>query len=223
MTEKCHPSFEFELQMESAYKSVVAGIDEAGRGPLAGPVVAASVAILDKQTFLMKFAKINDSKLLTKKQREYFFQQLTTCDFVKFAVGIASVDEIDKINILQATFLAMNRSLELLITNTPTLHISSFVVDGNAIPTKLLPGIFIVKGDSRSYSIAAASIIAKVSRDNIMQSLAVSYPMYCWDSNMGYGTKAHFRAIQTFGITDHHRKSFVPCCENKNDKHQITY
>ncbi|MDR3285057.1 MAG: ribonuclease HII [Holosporales bacterium] len=195
------PSFEYEF---SFAPQCVAGVDEVGRGPWAGPVVAASVIVLNKTLFLEEFAGIDDSKKISKKMREIFFNRLKIVNFIKFNVGIASVEEIDSLNILNATFLAMNRALE-------GMKADIVIVDGNkAISGAKIKTIPIIKGDSKSYSIAAASIIAKVSRDNIMTDLARNFPEYKWNENSGYGTKAHRHAILEYGICCHHRKSYAP-------------
>ncbi|MBL4806285.1 MAG: ribonuclease HII [Rhodobacteraceae bacterium] len=185
---------------ERASLSPVCGIDEAGRGPWAGPVVASAV-ILDLTNFP---DGLNDSKKLTAAKRDALFDQIMACADV--GVGIASVAEIDEINILQATFLAMRRATANL-TTTPRFAL----IDGNRIPPDLLcDAQAIVKGDGRSVSIAAASIIAKVTRDRIMQKLASDFPGYGWEQNKGYGVKAHAAALDTLGVTEHHRKSFKP-------------
>lgn len=198
------PSFEFEKQMEKKYGPYVAGIDEVGRGPLAGPVIAASSIIFDQESFLRDFSNVNDSKTLSKKQRETLFEKLTQCPFFQYSLGQASVEEIDQLNIRNATFLAMKRALKNI------QRVSSYLVDGNALPCFDIPGKFIIKGDLKSYSIAAASIIAKVTRDRFMTELSSLYPAYHWDKNAGYGTQKHREALKKFGITPHHRKSFAP-------------
>ena len=193
---KIVPSFEFENNANSP----VCGVDEVGRGPWAGPVVTAAV-ILDP-AHLPK--GLNDSKKLSPSKREALFDEITKSAVT--AIGIASVSEIDDINILQATFLAMRRAVSGLQT-TPAFAL----IDGNKIP----PGLpcdaqAIVKGDGRSLSIAAASIIAKVTRDEMMRNLATQYPGYGWETNMGYGTKAHQAGLARLGVTPHHRVSFKP-------------
>jgi ribonuclease HII len=205
------PSFEYELQFAPKF---VAGVDEAGRGPWAGPVVAAAVVVLDQAAFLRSFQNVNDSKQLTKPKRQNLFERLIEAPFILAQCGSASVDEIDSVNILQATFLAMERALVGVQEQAARKHLDVEVVlvDGN----KPLPGKHkansypIVKGDSKSYSIAAASIFAKVSRDNIMSNLAREFPQYHWDKNAGYGTKDHNAAIEKYGVTAHHRKSYAP-------------
>ena len=181
----------------------VAGIDEAGRGPLAGPVVAAAV-VLDLDS---PIRGINDSKKLSEKKREQLYGVITARARA-FATGIASVNEIDGVNILQATFLAMQRALEAI--RAPwTLAL----VDGNQYIRDLPQDRqrTIVRGDALSASIAAASIIAKVTRDRIMKDYHVRFPMYDFLNNKGYGTAAHCRRILEFGLCEHHRRSF---CES---------
>jgi ribonuclease HII len=132
--------------------------------------------------------------------------------YAKFAIGSATPEEIDDVNIRNATFLAMTRALDglrALLVGEGGLRISSYVVDGNAIPTDILPGMCIVKGDSKSYRIAAASIVAKVYRDRYMAELSDKFPGYGWEHNAGYGTAKHLEAIKTYGVTPHHRMTFA--------------
>ncbi|AIL66095.1 Ribonuclease HII [Rickettsiales bacterium Ac37b] len=191
------------LLIESKYQYLnkpVAGIDEAGRGPWAGPMVAA-VVILDPNAIP---EGINDSKKLTIKQRTLIFQKLI--QVADFGIGIVSVEEIDLFKITASTTIAMNRAIEQLRSKPSTL-----LLDGNAKLQLNVPEIVnIVKGDSQSLSIAAASIIAKVTRDQIMYDLAKEFPMYNWNTNVGYGTKDHINAINSYGICKYHRKTFAP-------------
>lgn len=189
------PNFDIEERVQGP----VAGVDEAGRGPWAGPVVSAAV-ILDRNNTPNG---LNDSKKLSVKKRDILFETLNTC--ADIGVGIASVQEIDQLNILQATFLAMQRAVKAL-QGTPAL----VLIDGNQTPQLPYPSQTVIKGDSTSLSIAAASIIAKVTRDRIMQELDTTYPHYAWAKNAGYGTKDHQDGIAEHGITEHHRKSFKP-------------
>lgn len=188
-----------QTQISSTY--IEAGCDEAGRGPLAGPVVAATV-ILPKKFHL---PLLNDSKKLTAKQREKLVP-LIKAEALVWAIGQASVQEIDQHNILQASFIAMHRAIDQLIAQLrPTL----LLIDGNRfIPYIGIPHKCIVKGDAKFASIAAASILAKTHRDSIMHALAIEYPVYGWHTNMGYPTYTHRKAIHTMGFTAHHRRSF---------------
>ncbi|MBB4632158.1 ribonuclease HII [Sphingosinicella soli] len=177
----------------------VAGVDEAGRGPLAGPVVAAAV-IFDPGCIP---DGLNDSKKLTHGRREALFDIITGC--AQVGIGEASPEEIDSINILQATFLAMTRAVAAL--PAPPDHV---LVDGNRSPRWSYRCDTIVGGDGRCVSIAAASIIAKVTRDRHMMRLHADFPGYGWQQNKGYPTRAHLEAVTRFGITVHHRLSFGP-------------
>lgn len=182
------------------YESLIeAGCDEAGRGCLAGSVYAAAVILPpDYQNELL-----NDSKKLTAKKR-YALREEIERDAIAWAVGIVTPEEIDKINILNASFLAMHRALDQL-----SVRPEAVIVDGNRFkPYQDLPSTTIVKGDGKYLSIAAASILAKTYRDDYMLSLAEEYPQYDWQSNMGYPTKKHRQAILEYGITPYHRKSY---------------
>ncbi len=194
------PSFEFEDDLRARGLCRIAGVDEAGRGPLAGPVVASAV-VLDTGNIP---AGLNDSKALSAKKRGAALDMiLATADV---GIGVASVEEIDEINILRASHLAMVRAIEAL--SSPPDHV---LIDGNLVPRELsLPATPIVKGDSRSLSIAAASIVAKTRRDAIMWDLAQQYPGYGWERNQGYPTKCHKEALRNLGVTPHHRRSFKP-------------
>ncbi len=193
---KTAPTFEFE----TAAPQPVCGVDEVGRGPWAGPVTAAAV-ILDPMNIP---AGLNDSKKLTAPRREALFADIMASSIVH--VASASVQEIDQLNILQATFLAMKRAIEGL-----EIQPEFALIDGNKTPPALpCPARAIVKGDSRSQSIAAASIIAKVTRDRLMCDLSATFPGYGWETNMGYGTKAHQEGLARLGVTPHHRVSFKP-------------
>jgi ribonuclease HII len=196
------PSFRFELRCEGK----VAGIDEAGRGPLAGPVYAAA-AVIDRTRAARKLLKlIDDSKKLTHQRREEAYEAMISSGAVQFAVAEASVEEIDRINILQATFLAMRRAVQALVEQPEVA-----LVDGNRAPPQLgCRAEAIVGGDAHSYSIAAASIFAKVTRDRYMTKLAEMFPGYGWESNRGYGSAQHLQALELLGPTPHHRMSFAP-------------
>ena len=178
----------------------IAGVDEVGRGPLAGPVTAAAV-VLD----LARVPEgLNDSKKLSKRQREALHTQIIAA--AEVSVAHASVEEIDELNILRASHLAMIRALDGL--PTPADYA---LVDGNMLPRDLkLPAEAVIKGDGRSVSIAAASIVAKICRDCVMLSLAQQHPGYGWETNMGYGSKSHINALHEQGVTPHHRRSFKP-------------
>ena len=189
----------------------VAGLDEAGRGPLAGPVVAGAVVI--GQAFLEAeehgvLLGLTDSKKLTPKRRDSFFEMLTACPEVSIGVGAADVADIDRINILQATHLAMARALAAL--PVPPEHA---LVDGLPVPGLPCASTAIVKGDSASLSIAAASIIAKVTRDRQMVELDAQYPAYGFARHKGYGTSAHTQALLEHGPCPLHRRSFRPVRE----------
>lgn len=200
------PSFEYELRCEAQGGARVAGVDEAGRGPLAGPVVAAA-AVIDRTRASRKLLElIDDSKKLTHARREAAYAAMVESGAVQFAVAEASVEEIDRLNILQATFLAMRRAVQAL-DSAP----EAVLVDGNRVP----PGLgcraeTIVGGDAYSYSIAAASIFAKVTRDRTMAQLAELFPGYGWERNRGYGSAQHLKALELLGPTPHHRMSFAP-------------
>ena len=180
--------------------SCVAGVDEVGRGPLAGPVTAAAV-VLDASAIP---DGINDSKKLTAKRRLALAEELWRVADV--SIAHASVEEIDEHNILRASHLAMRRALEGL-RRRPDFAL----IDGKMIPRGLnIPAQGVVKGDTKSLSIAAASIVAKVARDELMVDLAQQHPGYGWETNMGYGSKSHMQALQNLGATPHHRRSFKP-------------
>lgn len=197
------PDLHFELAAGRAEGRLVAGVDEVGRGPLAGPVVACAVILPAHLEALP--TGVQDSKALRPAKRDALAVALR--ETVLFGLGEASVDEIDQLNILQATFLAMRRALAAL--SVP--HVDHALIDGPHIPKGLPCGATaVVKGDARSLSIAAASIIAKSYRDQLMQTLASDYPAYGWASNAGYGSAAHMAALKEFGPTPHHRRSFAP-------------
>lgn len=198
------PNFAFEDEARAQGARVICGVDEVGRGPLAGPVIAAA-AILPPDLPDALLNRLNDSKKLTAKVREDIFGQLV--ELVDYGIGRAEADEIDRINILQASLTAMTRAMAAL-TQTP----DHALIDGNRLP-KDLPcrGVAVVKGDSRSLSIAAASIIAKVTRDREMAALAETHPHYGWERNAGYGTAEHKAAIAAHGLTPAHRRSFAGC------------
>ena len=188
--------FEYD---ESLNIDKLCGIDEAGRGPLAGPVFAAAV-ILPKGLVI---DGLNDSKKLSEKKREQLFDEITA-HAVSYCIASASVEEIDKMNILQATFLAMKRAVQGLCVRPDIC-----LVDGNQNPQVGIHSRLVVKGDATSACIAAASIMAKVSRDRYMLELAEQYPQYQLEKHKGYGTKLHCDLIYEYGVSDIHRKSFM--------------
>lgn len=179
----------------------IAGIDEAGRGPLAGPVVAAA-CILPDGFFL---AGLNDSKKLSAEKREDLYQVLSQDPSVFYGVGVVDAEEIDRINILQATFLAMQKALSALSKKPDFL-----LVDGNALFRTKIPAKAVVEGDAKSISIAAASIFAKVTRDRMLDAFDKIYPLYGFKKHKGYATASHAAAIEQHGICPIHRKSFEP-------------
>jgi ribonuclease HII len=192
-----------DYAIESKAGGIVCGIDEAGRGPLAGPVVAAAVILDLGQLGRDVIATIDDSKKLSRAVRQRLYPALL--ETARIGVGAASAAEIDRINVLAATLRAMQRAVARLGA-VPDLAL----VDGNVAPALPCPVRTIVGGDGRSLSIAAASIVAKVTRDALMERLARRYPDFGWDHNAGYGTVGHTDALARFGATPHHRQSFAP-------------
>lgn len=200
--------FAYERPVWKSGVRFIAGVDEAGRGPLAGPVVAAAVILpgcwLDSG-LPQALTGLNDSKQIAKNQREDFFTAITACDEICFAIAHADVEEIDSINILQATHAAMNRALAQL-TPAPQ-HV---LVDGRPVGSLRFPQTAIVKGDALSYSIAAASILAKVTRDRLLLEYDRQWPDYGFAEHKGYGTPQHLAAIARHGPCPIHRRSFAP-------------
>ena len=190
-----------DLALQRKYGGLIAGVDEAGRGPWAGPVVAAAVIFFGKPP-----AGINDSKQLNAAAREALFPKILAVAYA--GVGISDVAAIDSMNIYHATHAAMCEAVKNL-GQVP----AAVLVDGNRYPKFDMPAEALVGGDALSLSIAAASIIAKVTRDRIMQSLAGSFPVYGWERNKGYGTAEHAAALKVHGVTCHHRRSFRPVWE----------
>lgn len=178
---------------------IICGVDEAGRGPLAGSVYAAAVVLEKGQTI----EGVNDSKKLSEKKRELLFDKIIN-ECKDYSIGTASEKEIDELNILQATFLAMKRAVDGL-----SVKPDCALVDGNQIPNLDCDVTTVVKGDAKSESIAAASILAKVSRDRYMLEIAEKYPQYGFEKHKGYGTKLHYEMIEKYGICDIHRKTFL--------------
>lgn len=191
--------WELENEIYAEGFSLICGVDEAGRGPLAGPVYAAAV-ILQRDAVI---EGLNDSKKLTEKKREALFDVITE-RALTYGIASASVEEIEKLNILNATFLAMNRAIDKL-DPIPELAL----IDGNRSTGIAMPSRCVVKGDSRCADIAAASILAKVSRDRYMLTLAEKYPQYHFEQHKGYGTKLHYEALREYGPSPEHRPSFL--------------
>ena len=203
------PNFEFENKIQG----LVAGVDEAGRGPWAGPVVAGAVVFLTQEIEPFLLENLNDSKKITPKKREVLYEKLLEAKDrgqVLIGIGQAEPKEIDELNILQATFLAMQRAVAAL-GKIPDYAI----IDGNQKPREFpCQTMTLIKGDARSYSVAAASIMAKVFRDKMMRNLAKQYPYYGFEKNAGYGTKAHIEGLKAYGIVEGvHRKSYRPIQE----------
>ena len=198
------PNLQFELIKQSEGFALIAGIDEAGRGPLAGPVSAAAVILPDGFSHTL----LNDSKKLTEKRREALYEELTTREDVYWSLAYGDVDEIEEINILKATHVTMARAAEGLEVKPDFC-----LIDGLPVPQFPLPSEGIVKGDGKSLSIAAASVIAKVSRDRLMLAYAEKYPEYGFERHKGYGTKLHLEALRKYGPCPIHRKTFAPVAE----------
>lgn len=197
------PHYIYEARLLKAMAGPVCGVDEAGRGPLAGPVVAAAVILQHN-----RIPKgLNDSKKLSENAREKLYPHIRQMA-VAVGVGQASVEEIDLFNIRQATHLAMARAVQALAVTAAVA-----LVDGNDAPALPCPCETLVGGDGRSLSIAAASIIAKVTRDRLMTALHEEHPGYNWRQNKGYGTAEHYAGLKTHGVTVHHRRSFGPIAE----------
>lgn len=231
-----YPNFNEEKKLWKKGYKFVAGLDEAGRGPLAGPVVAAAVCPrISNDEFLisnkisnskiksfirnldLEFRNfgINDSKKLSEKKREEIYEKLIRCENLAWGVGVVSEKIIDKINILEATKLAMAKALKNLSPKPYTLTPNFLLIDGNftlrqAQGEKYIPQRSIIKGDQKVFSVAAASIIAKVTRDRLMQKYHKKYPQYGFEKHKGYGTRAHFLSLEKFGPCKIHRKSFYP-------------
>lgn len=195
----------YENQAKSQGYSFVCGVDEAGRGPLAGPVYAAAVILPDG----VIPEGVNDSKKLSEKKREALFDVITE-EALDYSIAYATAEEIDDINILQATFLAVKRAIDGLKTKADYA-----MIDGNRMPPLDIPGETIVKGDANSASIAAASILAKVSRDRFMLKMAEKYPRYQFEKHKGYGTKLHYQMLDEYGPSEIHRQTFLKSWYNK--------
>lgn len=198
---------DFNIEKSLGLNGLIAGFDEAGRGPWCGPVVAACVCWPDLQVPEELANAINDSKKLTAKKREALYPKIMTSNAI-VGVGQASAEEIDEMNILQASFLAMHRALDEVRVKgyNPIFGL----IDGNRLPKWDIPCQAVIGGDGKSLSIGAASIIAKVVRDRLMTDLAKEFPAYGWERNAGYGTAEHIQALKEYGPTIHHRKSYAP-------------
>lgn len=196
------PDFSIE---KNCGKKIIAGADEAGRGPLCGPVVAGAVVF--KKYDFDDMPIIRDSKQMSEKQRDIAYNWIINNPDIIWSVAQCSATEIDEMNILQASLTAMTRAIEAL-----RCDVEYCLVDGNKMP-KGLVGESVIKGDAKSLSIAAASIIAKVTRDRIMKDLAKKYPQYEWEKNAGYPTQQHLQAIDKYGINEHYRKTYRPVKE----------
>ena len=199
------PNFEIEKKLNNEGFSIIAGIDEAGRGSWAGPVVAGAVIFTDMVPPCDLLKKIDDSKKLTSTIRDSLSQTLCSDPNIFIGIGFASVREIEKLNIVGATMVAMKRAAMCLGASPDCV-----IVDGVNRPDASCEVRSIIKGDSKSFSIAAASIVAKVSRDKFMIKLAQKHPKYGWEKNVGYGTSMHRSALEKFGVTEHHRSTFKP-------------
>ena len=201
-----------DWNFENKFNGFVCGIDEAGRGPWVGPVVAGAVIFLTRDINPEILNNLNDSKKLSSKKREWLYDLLIAEEKsgkLTYGIGLASSAEIDELNILQATFLAMKRAAENL-----KIKPNFALIDGNRLPKDFICKTeCIIKGDALSYSISAASILAKVYRDNLMKKMALKYPYYGFEKNAGYGTKQHIEGLKKYGVTPEHRKSYRPIKE----------
>lgn len=198
-----------DFLLEDACTGVVAGVDEAGRGPWVGPVVAGCAVFLSREVDEQLLANLNDSKKLSRKKREMLFDLLQAeaeKGHMLLGIGEATAAEIDEINILNASFLAMKRAIAAAKVKPDMV-----LIDGNRLPKEFgYTAQAVVKGDGRSYSIAAASILAKVYRDRLLEEMAEKYPGYGFEKNAGYGTKEHIAGLKELGITPEHRQSYAP-------------
>ena len=201
------PDFSLEESLGLSTSAVIVGVDEVGRGPLAGPVTAAAVFVDRQKITSDLLTKIDDSKKISQKKRATISKQIESIAII--GIGWASSGEIDQLNILEATMLAMQRAI-FSLRKQIILDPDYILIDGNKVPRLDFPSKAIVRGDEKSLSIAAASIVAKSKRDAFMTSLSKLYPGYGWEKNAGYGTREHLAAIEREGITVHHRRSFKP-------------
>lgn len=202
------PNYDFEKSARDLGYHLIAGVDEAGRGPLAGPVVAAACQL----PFGLKIPGVNDSKKLTQNKREQIYETLIHHPEISFGVGIVEATRIDEINILQATFEAMLLAISLL-----AIRPHFVLIDGSLLPKKLdLPGLAVVGGDGESMSIACASILAKVTRDRLMEKYHLDWPHYNFKQHKGYGTKEHLENLSLYGPCPIHRLSFSSGIKTKD-------
>jgi ribonuclease HII len=217
------PNFNEEKRLWRQGYEFIVGIDEVGRGPLAGPVVAASFIVRQNGAAILKKIKIHDSKKLSLPQREYFYNVLTRQEHAVWGIGIVSEKVIDKINILEGTKLAMTKAIDHLnsklqipnpsqIPNVKFQHQKAdfLLIDGNFAINSQIPQKAIIRGDQKIFSIAAASIIAKVTRDRMMQKIHKKYPDYGFNLHKGYGTALHLASLEKFGPCKIHRRTFYP-------------
>jgi ribonuclease HII len=221
-----------DFSIEDGFKGAVIGVDEVGRGPLAGPVVAGAAVFLHRPAALW-CARVRDSKKLTEKQRTALFAEMKSGDIgggkMLWAIGSASVAEIDAVNILNATYLAMERAVlqVVKILEGQGQACVGILVDGNRLPKWQAPDLWpiaampVVKGDDKSLSIACAAIAAKCTRDALMRELSAAYPGYGWEKNAGYGTKQHKNGLTEYGVTPHHRRSFKPIADLIDNRDSI--
>jgi len=191
--------YEFDKEIHQEGFKIFCGVDEAGRGPLAGPVVAAAVILPDD----VRIDGLNDSKKISEKKREKLFDEIKE-KALSYSIGVATVEEIEEYNILKATFMAMKRAVDGL-----EIKPEIALIDGNMVPPLDIDGRAIVKGDAKSASISAASILAKVHRDRYMLEMAEKYPEYHFEKHKGYGTKLHTDLIKEHGVSPIHRPSFL--------------
>lgn len=198
------PTMRYERKLRASGFTVIAGVDEVGRGPLAGPVCAAATVL--PASFRHKV--LNDSKKLSEKQREALYEELTSHRGIVWCVQLVEADEVDRINVLQASHLAMRRAVLGL-----SARADAALIDGLPVPDFPVHQLALVGGDGRSFSIAAASVIAKVTRDRLMREWAVKYPEYGFDGHKGYGTKDHLAALRRHGPCPLHRRSFAPVAQ----------
>ena len=201
--------FDFDSELRTEYP-ILCGVDEAGRGPLAGDVYAAAVVLNDN--VLIDY--LNDSKKISEKRRELLFDEIIE-KADAYCIATASVAEIDELNILQATMLAMKRAVDGL-----GIKPDMALIDGNRIPELECPADNVKKGDAKSASISAASVLAKVARDRYMREIAEKYPQYCFEQHKGYGTKLHCDMLKKYGASDLHRKTFLKKILGESDEHR---